>query len=548
MKENLQFSAKFFYAFNEAKLIETLSPQLRLLASSAFYFCNMHGNASVLAKLVQYEDLSIESEGLDALLLWILQGDISTAWKTYSGNYEYFIVNLPPKISTFYDTGNSLEIEEIIRKLREKVYILGTPEQLLLGDIISAVTKKKIDNASIRLLPQYTDINFDQWSPALSKLTFIKEFWPAQHLLGEKEVLKGKSAVIQMPTSAGKTKSTELILRSAFLAQRTNLAIIIAPFRALCHEIQDDLRVAFQDEKISIDALSDVLQNDFDISQILDFPEDPQILVVTPEKLLYVIRHHPDITSNLKLIIFDEGHQFDTGKRGITYELLLTSLKEFLPNETQKKLISAVVPNAEEISEWLNGDQTVVKGNNLLPTSKSVGFASWMDTLGQIKYIENGKDTFFVPRVIEKQQLQRRPRERKDRVFPENEGFSFKSVYSQLNYKKQLLESLESFLLAHWGDIEQNPEELAIGLVEKTLAFHLADDQKKKQLQELFILLTKNITNKIPEKDKKQIYGKTLLGIYTVQKIETWVMNNQKKIISNNRYVRFHKYNLSYVL
>ena len=27
------------------------------------------------------------------------------------------------------------------------------------------------------------------------------------------------------------------------------------------------------------------------------------------------------------LAIYDEGHQFDSGARGVTYELLLTSLK-----------------------------------------------------------------------------------------------------------------------------------------------------------------------------------------------------------------------------
>jgi len=790
LKENLQFSANFFYAFDEAKLIEILSPQLRLLASAAFYLCNMPGNASVLAKLVKYEDLSIESEGLDALLLWILQGNISTSWKEYLGNYADFIVNLPPKISAFYKDGNSIEIENIIKNLRINVYNFGTPGQLLLGDIISAVTRKKIENASIRLLPKYTDIAIEQWKPALSKSNFIKEFWPAQHLLGEKGIYKGKSAVVQMPTSAGKTKSLELILRSAFLTQRTNFAVIVAPFRALCHEIKSELLLSFQDENINVDALSDVLQNDFEIDQFLGLLLQPIILVVTPEKLLYVLRHHPNITLNLKLVIFDEGHQFDSGRRGVTYELLITSLKELLPDDTQKILISAVVPNAEEIGEWLNGDRNVAKGEHLLPTSKSIGFASWKDALGRIQYVENSIDTFFVPRVIEKQKLQLQKREWKDRVFPENDGkdialflgiklsingsvaifcgrkdtainickrvveiigrnysvanlsnisnsqeiqtltnlcianfgeesieaqsakygifahhnniphgiriaieyamrnnfihfvvctstlaqgvnlpirylivtsfyqgkelirvrdfhnligragragkyvegsilfsdtniydakannnekwrwekaqvlldldksercvssllaifepiknetqdrtinfgkntetfekvvkkyidnqlhefaleisqklgnkgFSYNFVYSQLNYKRRLLESLENFLLAHWIDIKQNPEELIIKLVNKTLAFHLADDQRKEQLQKLFILLAKNIADRISVDSQKQSFGKTLYGVHTAEKIAAWVTNNQEVLLSITDIVDF---------
>ncbi len=63
---------------------------------------------------------------------------------------------------------------------------------------------------------------------------------------------KGKSAVIQLPTSAGKTKSTELIIRSAFLSERANIAIIVAPFKALCNEIKNDLSYAFENEDIKV--------------------------------------------------------------------------------------------------------------------------------------------------------------------------------------------------------------------------------------------------------------------------------------------------------
>lgn len=104
---------------------------------------------------------------------------------------------------------------------------------------------------------------------ALHKNSFIKEFWPAQHLLGQANVLRGKSAIVQMPTSAGKTKATELILRSAFLAKRVSLAIIIAPFRALCHEIKNSLVEAFNSESTKVDELTDTLQTDFEIAELL---------------------------------------------------------------------------------------------------------------------------------------------------------------------------------------------------------------------------------------------------------------------------------------
>jgi superfamily II DNA/RNA helicase len=421
LKENLSFAADFFNSFHETRLRETLSPQLRLLASAAFYLCDMPGNTMVLARSIQYKDLSTESEGLGALLLWVLQSDITTQLESYKGSFSKYIVDLPATMSAFYQNSDPIKIKSLTRELREEVYKTGSDEQLLLGDLIAAVVSRKIKNASIRLLPLYTDIALTEWSPALQKTSFIREFWPAQRLLGETGLFRGMSAVVQMPTSAGKTKSIELVLRSSFLTKRTNLAIVVAPFRALCHEINDSLKDTFKDEDVGVDALSDILQNDFEreLAKILRTEASPQVLVVTPEKLLYVLRHHPELANNLKLVIFDEGHQFDTGKRGITYELLLTSLKRYIPEDAQKVLISAVIPNAGEIAQWLNDDMNVAQGSDLFPTKKSIGFASWIDALGQIRYVDEGTDTFFVPRVIESLTLQKKGREKKKKKFPE---------------------------------------------------------------------------------------------------------------------------------
>ena len=268
-------------------------------------------------------------------------------------------------------------------------------------------------------MPSYSGLPRDKWLHALQKDSFIKELWPAQHLLGQANVLKGESAIVQMPTSAGKTKATELILRSAFLAERVSLAIIIAPFRALCHEIKNSLVEAFHNEPIKVDELSDALQTDFEIAELV---EHQQILVVTPEKLLYVLRHTPELAAHVGLLVFDEGHQFDSGTRGITYELLLTSLRSMIPEGTQKVLISAVISNAEAVGEWLNGEPNVVEGTTLIPTFRSVGFASWLDQLGRIEYVDSRdaeQGEFFVPRVIERFNLGKKKRERTDRFFPE---------------------------------------------------------------------------------------------------------------------------------
>ena len=420
MKTNLLFSARFFDAYLQSKLNETLDPYLVLLGSASYYLCDLPGSASVLAKHIDGDCPDLDCDGLENLLLWLLQADLGTYFDGAEGPFGGFIDGISKWILQFFEDGNGEEnLLDFATKLRDAVYESGTPRQLLFGDVIAAVLRKKLENSTWKALPYYSGLPRDKWLHALQKDSFIKELWPAQHLLGKADVLKGESAIVQMPTIAGKTKATELILRSAFLAERVSLAIIIAPFRALCHEIKNSLVEAFHNEPTKVDELSDALQTDFEIADLLGHQ---QILVVTPEKLLYVLRHAPELAAHVGLLVFDEGHQFDSGTRGITYELLLTSLRSMIPEGTQKVLISAVISNAEAVGEWLNGEPNVVEGTTLIPTFRSVGFASWLDQLGRIEYVDSRdaeQSEFFVPRVIERFNLGRKKRERTDRFFPE---------------------------------------------------------------------------------------------------------------------------------
>lgn len=419
LRTNLLFSARFFDSYLQSKLNETFDPYLVLLGSASYYLCDLPGSASVLAKRIDGDCPDLDGESLEDLLLWLLQADLGTYFDGAEGPFGGFIDGISKWVLQFFEDGNGEDnLLDLTTKLRDAVYEFGTPRQLLFGDVIAAVLRKKLENSAWKALPSYSGLPRDKWLHALQKDSFIKELWPAQHLLGKANVLKGESAIVQMPTSAGKTKATELILRSAFLAERVSLAIIIAPFRALCHEIKNSLVEAFHNEPTKVDELSDALQTDFEIAELLGHQ---QILVVTPEKLLYVLRHAPELAAYVGLLIFDEGHQFDSGTRGITYELLLTSLRSMTPEGTQKVLISAVISNAEAVGEWLNGEPNVVEGTTLIPSFRSVGFTSWLDQLGRIEYVDSRdpeQNEFFVPRVIERFNLGRRGREQKDRYFP----------------------------------------------------------------------------------------------------------------------------------
>jgi superfamily II DNA/RNA helicase len=423
LKDKLKFSSRFFDAYIQSGLDHTFDSYLILLGSATYYLCDLPGHSIVLLKKLNNEPPYLNAFELEKMLFWLLKQDV---FIDYTGIYSKHLQLLTEIFANFIrNGGDETDIIKHTHNFRKIIYEDGFPRCLLFIDVIAAIIKRKIDNSCWKTLPIYSGLNQDIWKNIIQKDKFIKEFWPAQHLIGEKDILKGKSAIIQMPTSAGKTKASEIIIRSAFLNERTSMAIIIAPFRALCHEIFNDLSRAFKNEKTNVYELNDMLQMDIATDQLQG---NKQILVVTPEKLFYIINHSKDIAMLSNLYIFDEGHQFDNGSRGITYELLLTTLLLLIPDNTQKILISAVINNSQQISNWLNGETNVVSGTHLLPTFKTIGFVSWVYPLGQIHYIneENTKEEdFFVPRVIEQVKLNKFIRERKNRLFPEKtDGYS----------------------------------------------------------------------------------------------------------------------------
>ena len=368
----------------------------------------------------QITEPGFEADGLD-WFSWAMLADYFSA-KTaehFAGKYEKILKLLYSRIAVFFESGKGEGIiSYLLKSLRQRAYRGGADRELLLADVVRTVCRKKLEVSSWNALPEFTGLGRDIWKPFIQKPDSIKELWPAQLLLGQHGTFKGRSAVVQMPTSAGKTRATELIIRSAFLSGRTKLAIIVAPYRALCHEIYDGLAKQFHGEEVSLQLASDVLQEDL---SGLDDPR-PGILILTPEKLDYLLRQQPKLADATGLIVYDEGHLFDDSTRGVKYELLLASLKRKFTPEVQVVLISAVIGNAKEISHWLTGEDTnCVIGRDLHPTYRTVAFASWVEQLGQLYFVETENTdqiSFFVPRILETQKLAARGHETAVRLFP----------------------------------------------------------------------------------------------------------------------------------
>jgi POLQ-like helicase len=423
--EELGFSARFFDAFLESRFEDSIARDTTLLAASAYYLARRPGSSLVLARrLTEITD--------DPLVDRLLHCTLQSRWANYPDEahplFGAALGNLARLVDRhFHDGSNVDEVTTALRALRRRAYDGASSRELLFIDIISAIIHMRLAASSWTTLPRFTGITAERWATAIRRSEFPKELWPSQMLLGRAGLFSGASGVVQMPTSAGKTRSVEIMLRSSFLSGRTRLAVVVAPFRALCHEIGTSLRHAFREDDVRVNELSDAMQLDFleQVAELLDSeaPTSQYVLVLTPEKLLYVLRQTPAVVADIGMVVYDEGHQFDSGSRGITYELLLTEIKALLPTGAQTVLISAVIQNAQAIGEWLiGGGVQVVNGSGLLPTARSVAFASWIERLGQLMFFESDsyiQRDYFVPRVLEQQELQKRSSETKQRLFPE---------------------------------------------------------------------------------------------------------------------------------
>lgn len=442
----MRFSATFLHAYVTSKFANGSASELLLLSAAAYYLCDLAGSASVLLREAQKTHAR---DDWDRMLRWLLSADWSQAPQFENARFGSAQSFLATNLVTYFANGSHRSaVVGACRQLRDAAYSFGSPSELLYADLSVGIAKKRLQNAARYVLPVYSQLPADSWSDALSKPTFMKELWPSQHIFGERGLLQGRSAVVQMPTSAGKTRAIELVLRSSFSSGRATLAVVVAPFRALCTEITAWLRNAFRGENIVLNELSDAMQIDYSalLAELLGTEQPGQVtpaaarhvIVVTPEKLLYVLRHSKELAAAIGVVIYDEGHQFDTGERGITYELLLTSLKTLIPNDKQVILVSAVIGNAAAIGQWLIGPEVeVVDAQNLSMTDRAIAFTSWRTptALGQLQFVEpSNPDHFdyFVPRIIEQKALQKKNRERKDRVFPEPEP---KSVALYLGLK-----------------------------------------------------------------------------------------------------------------
>ena len=175
-------------------------------------------------------------------------------------------------------------------------------------------------------------------------LATISELRPAQDKAIEAGLLERKNLLICTPTASGKTLIAEIAMVKSILDGKGK-AVYIVPLKALANEKFKEFKKKYPFLQVAL-SIGDMDSGDGYLSQY-------DIIVCTAEKLDSLIRHHANWLQDIATLIIDEIHLLNDPGRGPTLEILITMLKNLLP-ELHLIALSATIGNPRELAEWLD--------------------------------------------------------------------------------------------------------------------------------------------------------------------------------------------------
>lgn len=210
----------------------------------------------------------------------------------------------------------------------------------------------------------------------LEKFNF-KEINPVQKLSLQKGLLDNKNVIVAAPTASGKTLCAVFAGLNSFYNKRKKM-IYLCPLIALAQEHYSTFKEKFEQLGIKI-ALS---IGDYDSSD--PWLRDYDWIICSNEKADSLIRHGAEWIKEIDTIVADEIHMITDHSRGPTLEILLTRLREIVP-DAQIIALSATVSNVRELAEWLKASAAISEWRPV-KIYEGVSFDSTIQFFGKKKY------------------------------------------------------------------------------------------------------------------------------------------------------------------
>lgn len=270
--------------------------------------------------------------------------------------------------------------------------------QLMLDDLGSA--------SPWRVLPSYFPPEFRSLARYVRGLAFsrypVVEFWVSQRAAFPVALkTDGHGAVVNLRTSAGKTRVAEVAILQSLAHDPSARIFYLAPFRSLAIEVEQALSKALRPLGYEVSHLyggSRVSAVDTELA------EEASVIIATPEKARALLRATPDFFSSVRLIVIDEGHLVGASERFVRNEIFVDHLRLLAQrNGARILLLSAVLPNPQELAEWVSGDATAVARSEWKPSAERFGLLRWNGSRVRIDW--QGDVASFNPKFVDAQPL-----------------------------------------------------------------------------------------------------------------------------------------------
>lgn len=244
---------------------------------------------------------------------------------------------------------------------------------------------KKFQEDNIRT-DLYTFDNSVSWNRylAYSFRKHIFSFLPSQREALHKGLLSfKKSFSLRMPTSAGKSYITELLIYQELQKIRNAKILYLAPLRSLGHELREKYRRISRELGFTYRSL----YGGSSMTGTEAILAEADLFITTPETFMSLEGAIDDILRQFTLVICDEGQLIESVGRGLNYEMLLSRFRK--QEHIRFLFISAIIPNIGDINTWLGGTEGEVGESNYRPCTIRFGVASTDKTSITLHVYEN---------------------------------------------------------------------------------------------------------------------------------------------------------------
>jgi hypothetical protein len=248
---------------------------------------------------------------------------------------------------------------------------------------------------------------------------------------------QNKGGVINLRTSAGKTRVAELAILHTLRTDPSAKVLYLAPFRSLAFELERTFAKTLAPLGYSVSHLyggsrfSGVDREMFN---------EGRVTIATPEKAKAMLRAAPELFEPVKLVVIDEGHLLGGDERNVRNEMFLEHLRLLArQGGARMLLLSAVLPNAEDLAAWVGGGVDSLVKSNWKPSAERRGILQWQQSGVSVEWLRDddwlGNQRCFNPDFVRFKQVSYvTPKGKvKSRAFPKNKKEAVAATASRLS-------------------------------------------------------------------------------------------------------------------